>query len=86
VVEAAAAKRSMLVVNTNAHFAVLSQRNPWMRDLFARADIAFCDGTGVQLAARFLIGRVRGGRRPPTGLGLCSGKLSSMASIFSTGS
>jgi hypothetical protein len=46
---------------------------PWMRDLFARADIAFCDGTGVQLAACFLIGRVRGGRRRPTGLGLCWG-------------
>ena len=82
VVEAAAAKRKMLVVNANAHFVVLSQRNPWMRELFARADIAFCDGAGVQLAARFLTGRVPHRTTPPEWIGSVLEQLGPQASIF----
>src|ERR1700709_2942459 len=82
VVEAAAAKRKMLVVNANAHFVVLSQRNPWMRDLFARADIAFCDGAGVQLAARFLTGRIPHRTTPPEWIGSVLQKLAPKDPIF----
>jgi N-acetylglucosaminyldiphosphoundecaprenol N-acetyl-beta-D-mannosaminyltransferase len=79
---AAAKKQKMLVVNANAHLVVLSQKLPWMRQLFSQADIAFCDGAGVQLAARFLTGRALHRTTPPEWMGEALKLLGPKASIF----
>jgi N-acetylglucosaminyldiphosphoundecaprenol N-acetyl-beta-D-mannosaminyltransferase len=50
IVEAATHKRRLVVINANAHMVLLARSRPWLRKLFDQADIAFCDGTGVQLA------------------------------------
>jgi N-acetylglucosaminyldiphosphoundecaprenol N-acetyl-beta-D-mannosaminyltransferase len=70
------------VVNANAHLVVLSQRNPWIRALFLKADIAFCDGAGVQLALRLLGGRRAHRTTPPEWIGAVLSALRSEASIF----
>jgi N-acetylglucosaminyldiphosphoundecaprenol N-acetyl-beta-D-mannosaminyltransferase len=79
---AAAKQQRMLVVNANAHLVVLSQKLPWMRLLFSQADIAFCDGAGVQLAARFLTGRALHRTTPPEWIGEALQALGPKASIF----
>jgi N-acetylglucosaminyldiphosphoundecaprenol N-acetyl-beta-D-mannosaminyltransferase len=82
VVAGALAGQKMLVVNANAHFVVLSQTNPWMRTLFSKADIAFCDGSGVQLAARFLTGRAAHRTTPPEWIGTVLTAMGPKASIY----
>ncbi len=47
-----------IVPNVNVHFANLSWRLPWLRDLFNSAPVNFCDGAGIQLAARLLGSRI----------------------------
>ncbi|MDT8871241.1 hypothetical protein RAA17_09570 [Komagataeibacter rhaeticus] len=51
VVTAVRARQKLVIVNANAHMAVVSQRQTWLRTLFRRADIAFCDGAGCSLPA-----------------------------------
>ena len=51
--------RRGLVLNVNAHCLNLCHGDPALRDFFGRADVVFCDGSGVVLAARIL------GRRLP---------------------
>jgi N-acetylglucosaminyldiphosphoundecaprenol N-acetyl-beta-D-mannosaminyltransferase len=82
VVSAALSKRKMLVVNANAQMMVLAQKLPWIRSLFAKADIAFCDGAGVQLAHRFLKGEVLHRTTPPEWIGPVLRSLGPDASIF----
>ncbi len=48
-----------LVLHANVHGLNLAYRDPRLRDLFNRAPIVFCDGSGVMLGARIL------GRRIP---------------------
>jgi N-acetylglucosaminyldiphosphoundecaprenol N-acetyl-beta-D-mannosaminyltransferase len=43
-----------LVLHANVHGLNLAYDRPWMRDLFNGADLVFCDGSGVALAARVL--------------------------------
>ncbi|HEX7502513.1 MAG TPA: WecB/TagA/CpsF family glycosyltransferase, partial [Acidobacteriota bacterium] len=43
-----------IVPNVNVHFSNLSWRLPWLRALFNSAPVNFCDGAGIQLAARLL--------------------------------
>ncbi|MBN2345006.1 MAG: WecB/TagA/CpsF family glycosyltransferase [Candidatus Aminicenantes bacterium] len=47
-----------IIPNVNVHFANLAWRRPWLRDLFNSASVNFCDGAGIQLAARILGGRI----------------------------
>jgi N-acetylglucosaminyldiphosphoundecaprenol N-acetyl-beta-D-mannosaminyltransferase len=47
------------MLNVNAHALNLCHEDGRLRDFFAEADVVFCDGTGVRLAARML------GERPP---------------------
>jgi len=82
VIEAARARRKMLVVNANAHMMVLAQNLPWMQPLFQLADIAFCDGAGVQLAIRILLGRGIHRTTPPEWIGGVLKTLGARASIF----
>jgi N-acetylglucosaminyldiphosphoundecaprenol N-acetyl-beta-D-mannosaminyltransferase len=82
IVAAARANRRMLVVNANAQMIVLAQRLPWIRDLFTKADIAFCDGAGVQLAHRFLKGTGIHRTTPPEWIGPVLKSLGPNASIF----
>ncbi len=48
-----------LVLNVNAHCLNLCYEDPKLRDFMNRAEVVFCDGVGVMLAARVL------GRRIP---------------------
>jgi N-acetylglucosaminyldiphosphoundecaprenol N-acetyl-beta-D-mannosaminyltransferase len=82
VVQAARRHAKMLVVNANAHCVVLSQHAPWLRALFDRADIAFCDGAGVQLASLFLTGRRPHRTTPPEWIGPVLEALGPEASLF----
>lgn len=47
-----------LVLHANVHGLNLAYGEPWLRDLLNRAEIVFCDGAGVMLAARLLGGRI----------------------------
>jgi len=47
-----------LVLNVNAHCLNLCYRNRALRDSLNGADVVFCDGAGVMLAARMLGGRI----------------------------
>jgi N-acetylglucosaminyldiphosphoundecaprenol N-acetyl-beta-D-mannosaminyltransferase len=82
VIAAVRLRQKLLVVNANAHLVVLSQRTPWIRALFLKADIAFCDGAGVQLALRVLEGRRAHRTTPPEWIGSVLSALGSEASIF----
>lgn len=46
--------RRGLVLHANVHGLNLAYDRPWMRDLLNGADLVFCDGSGVTLAARML--------------------------------
>ena len=50
--------RRGLVLNANAHCLNLCYEDPALRVFFNGAEIVFCDGVGVMLAARILGGRV----------------------------
>ncbi len=43
-----------LVLNVNVHCMNLAHRLPWLRRMLNAADIVFCDGFGVVIAARIL--------------------------------
>jgi N-acetylglucosaminyldiphosphoundecaprenol N-acetyl-beta-D-mannosaminyltransferase len=82
VVAAVQQQRRLLVVNANAHLVVLAQKNPWLSELFLKADIAFCDGAGVQLAIRLLTGRTMHRTTPPEWICTVLNELGPNASIF----
>lgn len=46
------------VLNVNAHCLNLLYESPALRAFFDEADVVFCDGSGVMLAARLLGGRI----------------------------
>lgn len=50
--------RRATVLNVNAHCLNLTYRDAALRRFFGEADIVFCDGAGVMLAARILGGRL----------------------------
>jgi N-acetylglucosaminyldiphosphoundecaprenol N-acetyl-beta-D-mannosaminyltransferase len=65
-IQAAIASGTRLcVVNANVHLINLAQQRPWLPALFRRADIAFCDGAGVQFAVWALTGRKPHRHTPP---------------------
>jgi len=82
VIAAVNSKQKMLVVNANAHLVVLAQTVGWMSALFSKADIAFCDGAGVQLAIRLLKGRAAHRTTPPEWIGGVLEAFGPQASIF----
>lgn len=43
-----------LVMHVNAYCLNLAYRRPWLRETLNSADVVFCDGAGVALAARML--------------------------------
>ena len=51
-------RRGGLVLNVNAHCLNLCHEDAGLRRFFAGADVVFCDGVGVRLAARMLGGRL----------------------------
>jgi len=82
VVQAALAQRRMLVVNANAYLITLAQEEAWIPQFFDRADIAFCDGAGVQLAALLLNGRNIHRTTPPEWIGQVLERLGPNARVF----
>ena len=82
IVSAARIKRKMLVLNANAQMIVLAQKSPWIKRLFGRAEIAFCDGAGVQLASWFLTGNALPRTTPPEWIGPVLRSLCTDASVF----
>jgi N-acetylglucosaminyldiphosphoundecaprenol N-acetyl-beta-D-mannosaminyltransferase len=85
VILAVETKSRLLVVNANAHCVTLSQREPWMRGLFAEADIAFCDGAGVQVATKILKGFTPHRTTPPEWIGAALEALGPKARVFWVG-
>lgn len=53
-------RRGGIVLNVNAHCLNLLHEDEGLRDFFAAADVVFCDGAGVRLAARMLGDRLPG--------------------------
>ncbi len=53
-----ARRRGGIVLNVNAHCLNLCHEDEGLRRFFAGADVVFCDGAGVRLAARMLGGRL----------------------------
>ena len=53
-------RRGGVVLNVNAHCLNLCYGDPGLRRFFNAADLVFCDGAGVGLAARVLGGRLPG--------------------------
>lgn len=51
-------RRGGIVLNVNAHCLNLCHEAEELRRFFAGADVVFCDGAGVRLAARMLGGRL----------------------------
>ena len=49
-----AARQRLLVTHVNVHGLHIAWEHAWYRDFINRSDIAYCDGMGVQLAARIL--------------------------------
>lgn len=43
-----------LVLHANVHGVNLAQQLPWLRALYRRAEVVFCDGSGIILGARIL--------------------------------
>jgi N-acetylglucosaminyldiphosphoundecaprenol N-acetyl-beta-D-mannosaminyltransferase len=82
VVAASLAREKYLVVNANAHCVTLSQKETWLRDMFREADIAFCDGAGVQLATKFLKGFVPHRTTPPEWIDAVLERLGPKARVF----
>ncbi|WP_419759692.1 WecB/TagA/CpsF family glycosyltransferase [Acidisoma sp.] len=82
VVGAVMEQDKLLVVNANAHCVTLSQTEPWLRGLFAEADIAFCDGAGVQVATKILKGFTPHRTTPPEWIGIALERLGSQARVF----
>ncbi|AQS85219.1 MAG: WecB/TagA/CpsF family glycosyltransferase [Acetobacter aceti] len=70
------------VINANAHCVTLSQKQLWMRGLFDQAEIAFCDGAGVQLASVFLTGKNLHRTTPPEWIGDMLSALGDAANVF----
>jgi beta-1,4-glucosyltransferase len=60
-----ASRKRGYVVNSNVHLINQARSNPWLVDLFARAGVAFCDGTGVQFALWMQEGRRFNRHTPP---------------------
>jgi len=54
VIQLAQARRHALVLNVNAHCLNLAYQRPWLRDMLNQAELVFCDGAGVLLAAHLL--------------------------------
>ncbi len=53
-------RRGGVVLNANVHCLNLCYKDPALRRFFGEADLVFCDGAGVRLAARVLGGRIPG--------------------------
>jgi N-acetylglucosaminyldiphosphoundecaprenol N-acetyl-beta-D-mannosaminyltransferase len=82
VIGAARAGEKLLIANANAHMVVLAQTRPWLREFLARADITFCDGAGVQLAALALRGKVIHRTTPTEWVRVVLDALGPEASVF----
>lgn len=52
--EYGAADRQATVLYANVHGINLAQNDPWLKELYRSADLVYCDGSGVRLAARLL--------------------------------
>jgi len=82
VAEAVLAQRRVLVVNANAHMLTLAQSRRWLRTFFEQADIAFCDGAGVQFAARLLTGRLPRRTTPPEWIEAAARRIGPTGTVF----
>jgi len=58
VIDLAQKREHALVLNVNAHCLNLAYTHAWLRDMLNRAELVFCDGAGVVLAARLLGQRI----------------------------
>lgn len=74
-----------LILNVNAHMAMLARREQWLLAKLNSADITFCDGAGVQFGIWLLTGRLPDRTTPPEWVGELASRLPAGASIFWVG-
>ncbi len=74
-----------LVLNANAHMAMLARRHGWLASELNAADIAFCDGAGVQFGIWLLTGHLPHRTTPPEWIDAFAARLPSGASVFWVG-
>jgi N-acetylglucosaminyldiphosphoundecaprenol N-acetyl-beta-D-mannosaminyltransferase len=73
----------VMILNVNANLINLAATRPWLRELFRRAEIVFCDGAGVQLASLMLFGLLPRRTTPPEWVGrLADGLAARGGSLF----
>jgi N-acetylglucosaminyldiphosphoundecaprenol N-acetyl-beta-D-mannosaminyltransferase len=72
-----------MILNVNVNLINLASTRPWLRELFRRAEIVFCDGAGVQLASWVLFGlRLRRTTPPEWVGGLADGLGTRRGSVY----
>ena len=73
----------LMILNVNVNLLNLASARPWLRELFLRTDIAFCDGAGVQLASWLLFGLLPHRTTPPEWIGaVADGMASRGGSVY----
>ena len=74
--------RRALVLNANAHMTMLARRHVWLASELNRAEIAFCDGAGVQFGIWLLTGHRPHRTTPPEWIDAFAGQLPPGSSVF----
>ena len=73
---AVASNGRLLVSHANITGLNLAYEQSWLKDFYNRCDLVYCDGMGVQLAAR-LVREAAAGAVHTGGLGLAAGRTGS---------
>ena len=74
--------RRALVLNANAHMTMLARRHDWLALELNQAEIAFCDGAGVQFGIWLLTGHRPHRTTPPEWIDSFAGQLPPGSSVF----
>ena len=82
---AASSGTRVLILNSNAHMTMLARKQGWLADALNTADIAFCDGAGVQFGIWLLTGHLPNRTTPPEWIHDFARQLAPGASVFWVG-
>lgn len=82
---AVASGTRVLILNSNAHMTMLARKQEWLADAVNTADIAFCDGAGVQFGIWLLTGHRPNRTTPPEWIDEFARQLPTGASFFWVG-
>jgi N-acetylglucosaminyldiphosphoundecaprenol N-acetyl-beta-D-mannosaminyltransferase len=86
IVRTVQSKNKVVITNVNVHALNLAYEIPWFREFLNQADLNFCDGFGIKLAARLLGTKIKYRNTPPDWIyNLCSLCVEHHLSIFLLG-